>query len=213
MRGRLEVDIRSWSREVVEVPNPYMPHGMRPCPFAERAWLEDRVEVREAEDPLREAWRTALSFPEGKDLVIVASVNVPDLAAFETRLEELNDEFLHLDRFLMGFHPEYGAEDQELDFLYEHDWESGVEEDYCMIFVQSLRQVVAYSDKLHALGYYDAFPPEEYQQLVVERKRRLTNGNEASRNEEEEGYGSRRYGVEEEGHGPWRHGDQEAEGS
>jgi len=215
MRGRLEEDIRSWSRQVVEVPNPYMPNGMCACPFAERAWLEDKVEVREADDPLTEAARVSHRFPEDKDLVIVASLNVPDLEAFEERVAELNDEFLYLDRFLMGFHPEYGAEDQELDFLYEHDWESDVEEEYCMIFVQSLQQVVAYSDRLHALGYYDAFPPEEYQQLVVERKRRLTNGNETPCDEEEgqEGHGPRRHGVQEEGHGSRRHGEQKAEGS
>ena len=215
MAGKLEEDIRSWSRNVVEVPSPHMPHNMAPCPFAEKAWRDNRVEVREAADPLREAWRVCLDFPPEKDLVIVASEALPELEDFERRIDELNGEFRYLDRFLMGFHPDYGAEDQELDFLYEHDWESDVEEEYCMIFVQSLSQVVAYSDRLYALGYYDAFPPEEYQQLVVERKRRLTNGDETPRDEEEEGHGPRRHGVQEEGHGPRRHGfeDEEAEGS
>lgn len=180
----LSDDIRSWSREVVEVPNPSLPNNLPACPYAAKAWADNRVEVWEAQNPLRAAVRASLRFPEDKDLIIVASTALPDLEEFETAIETLNDRYLNRDMFLMGFHPDYGAEDQELDFLYEHDWESAVEEDYCMIFVQRLSQVVSYSERLERLGYYTAFPPEEFQQLVVERRRRFRDGNEASRNEE-----------------------------
>ena len=37
----------------------------------------------------------------------------------------------------MGFHPDYGAEDADLDFLYEHEWESAIEKEYAMMFIQS----------------------------------------------------------------------------
>jgi len=73
----------------------------------------------------------------------------------------------------MGFHPDYGAEDADLDFLTDNDWESSVDKSYCMIFIQDLEQVVRASDKLERLGYYKVYPESEYQELVVERKRRL----------------------------------------
>ena len=41
----------------------------------------------------------------------------------------------------MGFHPDYGAEDADLDFLYEHEWESALEDEYAMMFIQSLSKV------------------------------------------------------------------------
>ena len=78
----------------------------------------------------------------------------------------------------MEFHPEYGAEDAELDFLSEIDWESSVDKPYCMVFIQDLKLVVQASDKLERLGYYEVYPEEEYAELVTNRKRRLTNGYE-----------------------------------
>ena len=47
-----------------------------------------------------------------------------------------------------------------------------------MIFIQDLEQVVRASDKLQTLGYYDVYPDEEYEELVVNRKRRLHDGYE-----------------------------------
>ena len=73
----------------------------------------------------------------------------------------------------MEFHPEYGAEDADLDFLTDNAWESSVDKSYCMIFIQDLEQVVRASDKLERLGYYKVYPESEYQELVVKRKRRL----------------------------------------
>lgn len=178
-------DIRSWSREVVEVPNPHMPNSMPACPFAAKAWADGKVEVRETEQLVHDLEQVCQSFPADKDLIIFASYMVPELDDFEDVIELLNDRWLCNDMFLMGFHPEYGAEDQELDFLYEHDWESQVEADYCMVFVQRLSQVVSYSDRLEKMGYYAAFPPEEYQHLVIDRRRRYHDGHEASRNEED----------------------------
>jgi hypothetical protein len=72
----------------------------------------------------------------------------------------------------MGFHPEYGAEEADLDFLYDHDWASSIEEEYAMMFIQSLSQVDDASLKLEKLGYYNVYPKEEYEALVLERRQR-----------------------------------------
>ena len=111
-----------------------------------------------------------------KELIVVASYDIPEIDKFNKYVQYLYILFdtLHC----MEFHPDYGAEDADLDFLYENDWESSLDKPYCMVFIQDLEQVVLASDKLQTLGYYDVYPDEEYEELVVNRKRRLTNGYE-----------------------------------
>lgn len=179
-------DIREWSRQVLEVPNPYMPRNMPACPYAEKAWKQNKVHVVETSELFKCLQNWVQRFNQTNlDVVIVASFNYPDIEQFESVVESLNAQITKHDLFLMGFHPEYGADDKELDFLYEHDWESSLDSDYAMVFIQSLSQVVHASDKLERLGYYEAFPYDEYQELVVKRKRKMYNGDEAPRNEEE----------------------------
>ena len=72
----------------------------------------------------------------------------------------------------MEFHPDYGAEDADLDFLYEHEWESAVEDEYAMLFIQSLSKVDDASLRLEKLGYYDVYPNDEYEALVLDRRKR-----------------------------------------
>ena len=72
----------------------------------------------------------------------------------------------------MGFHPDYGAEDADLDFLYDNDWESSIEDEYAMMFIQSLSKVDDASLQLEKMGYYNVYPEEEYKALVLERRQR-----------------------------------------
>ena len=167
----IENDLRSWSREVLEVPNDHL-KGMPPCPYAKEAWKKDKVLVVETDD-IFDSTTVYTQFFAGfeKELIVVASFDLPDIEEFNGFVDELNrkEKTLHC----MGFHPEYSAEDAELDFLSDNDWVSSFNEDYCMIFIQDLETVVRASDKLEKLGYYKAYPESEYQELVVERKRRL----------------------------------------
>ena len=168
---RIENDLRSWSREVLEVPSEHL-KGMPPCPYAKEAWKKDKVLVLETDD-IFDSTAVYTQFFEDfeKELVVVASFNMPDIDEFNAFVDELNRKVTTL--HCMGFHPGYDAEDAELDFLSDNDWVSSVDEDYCMIFIQDLQTVVRASDKLEKLGYYKAYPESEYQELVVERKRRL----------------------------------------
>ena len=167
----IENDLRSWSREVLEVPNEHL-KGMPPCPYAKEAWKKDKVFVVETDDIFDSTTVYTQFFADfEKELIVVASFDLPDIEEFNGFVDELNrkEKTLHC----MGFHPEYSAEDAELDFLSDNDWVSSFDEDYCMIFIQDLETVVRASDKLEKLGYYKAYPESEYQELVVERKRRL----------------------------------------
>lgn len=180
----IEQDIKDWSKNVLEVPNSYL-KGIPACPYAKEAWKKNRVDVVETKEILEQTLNLAKDFDgESKDVLIIASYHLPDLEAFDSFIEVLNEGWGN-DLHFMGFHPEYGAEEKELDFLYDHDWESSIEGEYCMVFIQNLSKVVEASDKLEKLGYYETYPEEEYQALVVNRKRKLKDGYETSRNEKD----------------------------
>jgi len=172
----IEADLRSWSREVLEVPNPHL-GGTPACPFAKQAWRNDTILVVETDDIFAESRRQCAAFVNiGKELTVVASYNIPDISILHLFVEQMHEDFPHL--HCMQFHPEYDAGDAELDFLTDNVWESGTDEPYSMLFIQDLRTVVEASDRLVQLGYYETYPTDEYEELVVNRKRRLTNGDE-----------------------------------
>jgi hypothetical protein len=177
----IEADLRSWSREVLEAPSPHL-KGMPPCPYARKAWRDNKVLVIESDNFGADVARYCRDFYEfDKELIVVGTYDIPELDDLSTFTEELN--VTHPSLHCMQFHPDYGADDAELDFLTDNNWESATEHEYCMVFIQDLEQVVAASDRLEILGYYSAYPRDEYEELVVNRKRRLTNGNETSGNE------------------------------
>jgi hypothetical protein len=173
----IENDLRDWSSKVLEVPNPTL-GGLPACPYAKQAWKDKKVKVVETTNVLYTTKKEASVIKNSTyELLVIASYNIPFLEVLNDYIDELNNTFPEL--HFMGFHPEYGAEEAELDFLYEHDWESSIDKEYCMIFVQYLDQVDDASLKLEKLGYYKVYPKEEYETLVLDRrKRRQTNGNE-----------------------------------
>ena len=114
----------------------------------------------------------AQNFDNTYDLVIVASYEFPEIDFFDKYVKHLNDRYSKLDVHIMGFHPDYGAEDADLDFLYENDWESSIEDEYAMMFIQSLSKVDDASLQLEKMGYYNVYPEEEYSALVLDRRKR-----------------------------------------
>lgn len=175
-------DLRTWSREVLEVPNKHL-NGLPACPYARRAWVDDKVDVIETDNIFSDTITACDNFKDSKyELVVVASFKKPAIEAFEYWVDFLNEDMAKRDLHLMGFHPDFGAYEAELDFLYDHEWESRVEDDYCMVFIQSLSQVDDASKILEAKGYYDVFPVEEFNELVLKRRERR-HGNEATSNE------------------------------
>ena len=170
----IEEDLRSWSRNVLEIPNDTL-GGLPACPYAKEAWKQNKVDVIETSNLGIETICQARKFDNTYDLVVVASYVFPSPYAFTDFIEFLNSTFTKDDLHIMGFHPDYGAEDADLDFLYEHEWESAIEKEYAMMFIQSLSKVDDASRKLEKLGYYSVYPFEEYQTLVVDRRKRRTN--------------------------------------
>lgn len=171
--SRIQRDLRSWSASVLEVPNEHL-KGLPACPYAKKAWQEDKVKIVESNTVLRDSIREAKAFNDNKyELIVLASYEIPDIDVFNSIIDSLNNRYQQL--HFMGFHPDYGAEEAELDFLYDHDWESDIEEEYCMIFIQCLIQVDNASLRLEKLGYYNAYPKEEYKTLVLDRREKRKN--------------------------------------
>ena len=167
----IESDLRNWSSQVLEVPNAIL-SGLPACPYAKEAWKQNKVKVIETPNLGIDTICQARKFDNTYDLVVVASYTFPSPYAFTDFIEFLNDTFTKNDLHIMGFHPEYGAEDADLDFLYEHEWESALEDEYAMMFIQSLSKVDDASLKLEKLGYYNVYPSDEYETLVVDRRKR-----------------------------------------
>lgn len=182
--GEIEQDIRNWSKHVLEIPNPYLPNNLPACPYAKRAWADNKVRVIETDTIMSAVTKEIREFHDHDfDLTIVASYKLPPAEMFWEITEILNDIHAADDIHVMVFHPDYGAEEADLDFLYDHEWESGIERDYCMAFIQRLSQVDEASRHLEKLGYYEAFSEKDYQNLVTDRRRRLPNGHETKGNE------------------------------
>jgi hypothetical protein len=166
----IEEDLRSWSEHLLEVPSVHL-NGLPPCPFARKAWAENQVRIIETQDVLTSALLHR-DLVTSYDLVVIASYNIPDPELMEQKIEAYNNAYAKDDLYFMLFHPEYGAEEAELDFLYDTDWVSNIEDEYCMIFIQSLSKVDDASLQLEKKGYYDAFPKDEYETLVLNRRKR-----------------------------------------
>jgi hypothetical protein len=74
------------------------------------------------------------------------------------------------DMHLMVFHPDYDAVEAGLEFLVEDDVTDN-ELVYCMVFVQKLSLLDDASLSLEKSGYYQHFPKDTYESLVVDRRR------------------------------------------
>jgi len=185
MTTTIAEDLRSWSKHVLEVPNEHL-NGLPACPYAKKAWQDNKVKIVETKNIYKETLRQCFEFKSHQhEVVICASFNIPDMEDFQSWCEKRNDLLANEDLHIMGFHPEYGAEEADLDFLYEHSWESSVRDEYCMVFIQSLSQVDDASLKLEKLEYYKVYPENEYQELVVKRREKR-HGNETKSNGQKE---------------------------
>ncbi len=151
-------EIRLWSDEVLEIPCPGYAN-LPPCPFARMAWLKNNVIVHvtcELGDVI-----DVKSVMEANDekLHLFAWVNYWEMTSneFNYWIEEQNQN--HFGVWLMGFHPNATENPQIPEF------QGIVEDDYAIILVQSLKELVGASNILRKTKYYEKHPSEDMQYI------------------------------------------------
>ena len=172
----VERDIRTWSRDFLEIPNAKL-NGLPPCPYARKAWADDKVvfSINTGIDGLLDAIREFDG--HDYDIVVWAEEDLPDMEYLDGMCDGMNElmSIAGIDLHLMVFHPDYDATEAGLDFLVDDD----VTDDslsYCMVFVQKLSKLDDAALYLEKSNYYEHFPEDIYNTLVLDR-RRLRNGN------------------------------------
>lgn len=177
LENSIKNEIRSWSEETLEKPNENY-NNMPACPFAKRAWADDRVgfifKKDESFDVLFEA---IYGWDNSKDVIILIDfnyLNVDDLYQFMDILNQSLSED-GIDMFVMGFHPE--SDENE---LLENSLEMTNDNSYAMIFLQRLTKLQEASNLLRDKGYYDVcqdyYENEPLYELRAELYRRLKDG-------------------------------------
>jgi hypothetical protein len=155
-------EIRQWSREFLEVPSSML-NGLPPCPYAKKAWLENKV---------------TFSVNTGLD-GLIQQIKQYDTHDFDIVIwadgfcDGINEALsvTGTDLHLMLFHPDYSPSEAGLHFLEEVECLEDSELDYAMVFVQRLSILDDAALSLEKSGYYTNFPEDTYNSLVVERRR------------------------------------------
>ena len=176
-------EIRAWSAHALEKNSPHF-NGLPPCPYAKKAWHDNRVAIIFKYGGNQCLFNVLGEFNDALDLVLIADRNERKTSeAFHDYLDALNDAisrgiFGDRDLWGMGFHPD----DDANDFVDDGTFEPHINTPYALIFVQRLSKVQEAADKLKQMGYYDAYLADYDAAELFEKRetlyRRLKNGNE-----------------------------------
>ncbi len=132
--------------------------GFALCPYAKKAWLDDRVKVVVCEENL---W----------DRVAEECVNFDSKNALTVCIDENPDRsYDELESACMAMNSYFSVTKQDL-------WVLVFEGEVAIIFIQRLSELDDASQKLEKVGYYQQYEPEDYIKLILARReRRLNNG-------------------------------------
>lgn len=163
-------EIKRWIADVLSVPSDHF-NGMPPCPYAKQAWVNGKVKVDFGGQG--KIIRTIDDWPDECDIVIMV---VPDDWKYSDVEDWCDQENEHLAKddfvvipFVPGSRVESGQPDEELE-----DWDPLVEEEYAMVFIQSLSELETASAHLMSKGYYKNCT-EQFMEYVNKRSERYGN--------------------------------------
>ena len=157
LEDSIRKEIRDWSKHSLEKANENY-NGFPPCPYAAKAWIDNKVDIQFKYDLSPEKLYENISHYNDKyELIILVDLEYelePD--RFHGYLEGINeaisnDAFQDKDIYVMGFHPE----DDTNEIIESDSFETEVDEVYSMIFIQRLSLLERASEKLRSKGYYD----------------------------------------------------------
>ena len=157
LEDSIRKEIRDWSKHSLEKANENY-NGFPPCPYAAKAWIDNKVDIQFKYDLSPEKLYENISHYNDKyELIILVDLEYelePD--RFHGYLEGINeaisnDAFQDKDIYVMGFHPE----DDTNEIIESDSFETEVDYVYSMIFIQRLSLLERASEKLRSKGYYD----------------------------------------------------------
>jgi hypothetical protein len=140
--------IRNWIRKFVTQPNPVF-GNLPPCPFAQKAIIEDKVDFVELNDAAD--WRTIYSmiwnfnFDDKDVLCIIADPKQFTAQQTISMAEWLNEKFMPEDIVILEDHP--GID----EYVKEVKMNNG---EYTLFLVQSLSKLNKFSKMLESGPYY-----------------------------------------------------------
>jgi len=149
-------ELREWSKSALERSNEHY-NNLPACPYAKKAWQEDRVGFCfKYDSQWQDLYKLVSQWDDSKDVVILVDFCPLPLDEMDEYLNGMNEAisagfFINKDMFLMGFHPE----DVDNELLEDEDFQSTVDVPYAMIFLQRLSKLQESSDALRLKGYYD----------------------------------------------------------
>lgn len=156
---KIETEIREWSSNVIEMPNPNF-NNIPTCPYAKAAWEKDLVKIVFDHNGRDEQLLKFISgYDDDYDLVIIVETDYPDdQEGFHNAIDEVNslisqDVWGDTDLWVMGFHPL----DDESEVLEPENFEPTSEYSYGLVFIQRLSLLQEAANKLEAQNYYDAY--------------------------------------------------------
>ena len=157
LEDSIRKEIRDWSKHSLEKANENY-NGFPPCPYAAKAWIDNKVDIQFKYDLSPEKLYENISHYNDKyELIILVDLEYelePD--RFHGYLEGINEAisnnaFQDKDIYVMGFHPE----DDVNEIIESDSFETEVDDVYSMIFIQRLSLLERASEKLRSKGYYD----------------------------------------------------------
>lgn len=159
---QVQKDIESWLINFVEVPHPSL-GGWPPCPYARRARLDGRYQVRLGSNPYEDLVSISYDGLGNHDVVILAYDPIQwnhDL--FSKMLNAANTGYLLTkDLIALEDHPD------DVEIVNGVIMNQGT---YALALVQSLGDLNTKSQAMASKGFYKTWPETYLQQLFTHRK-------------------------------------------
>ena len=142
-------EIRQWSEQVLEIPSEEF-NGLPPCPYAKKAWIQDKVRMHVIYN-IKDCLRIKKECPDDDTVDVVAWRGYEKMSAdeFDQWLDEQNED--HNGIWIIGFHPDHPA-DEALE-----EFEGNGAPEYGLILIQSLRHLAKSSKAIFKRGYYNNY--------------------------------------------------------
>ncbi len=175
----IKKEVRLWSEKFLEVPNIHL-NNMPACPFAKKAWLENKVDIQYRDPDLGYTRNLhqhvkKINFAE-KEILIFCDIFFKEysLNKYQKIIDNFNNQYNKKDIYFLGFHPKNPPTEEDQEFLLNPTGDTSdlpnSTIDFSMMLIQKFSQLYKASDRLKRMGYYDKWPQEYYDDVVLSRQ-------------------------------------------